>query len=236
MKKLLSTMLVGCAALLSSCSNDIRDINGHDAVNLCLPSGTLWATCNVGAEQPSDYGDVFAWGEVETKPKSRETSYSWADYKFLTPPAEGERFGMFTKYCRKSNYGNSDHKVELDPEDDVAHVQWGDKWQMPTRAQFEELVQYCTWDIDTQDDTEGYIVTGKNGQSIFLPFTEMYDILLPGGASPAAEGTNYWLKNLEYVESMASDRGAVMVLGDSPRLGYAHRYKGLSVRPVWTPK
>ena len=94
----------------------------HEWVDLGLTSGTLWATCNVGATAPEDYGDYFAWGETEPK-----EDYSWSTYKWCNGSYKTQ-----TKYCTNSKYGTVDDKTELEPEDDAAFVNWGSTWRMPT--------------------------------------------------------------------------------------------------------
>ena len=89
----------------------------HEYVDLGLPSGTLWATCNVGATAPEEYGDYFAWGET-TGYNSGKTTFNWSTYKYCN----GD-YDKLTKYCNKSSSGTVDNKTTLDPEDDVAHVQ-----------------------------------------------------------------------------------------------------------------
>lgn len=86
-----------------------------EAIDLGLPSGLKWASCNVGASSPEEYGGYFAWGEIEEK-----SDYSWDTYKWCKGSSES-----MTKYCTNSNYGTVDNKTILDPEDDVAHVKWG---------------------------------------------------------------------------------------------------------------
>lgn len=103
--------------------------DGHDYVDLGLPSGTKWATCNVGATKPEEVGNFYAWGEVEPK-----DNYDCSTYKY------GYSDCTVTKY--KIGY-NEDNKRVLDLEDDAAYVNWGGKWRMPTKAQFEELVSQC---------------------------------------------------------------------------------------------
>lgn len=134
----------------------------HEWVDLGLPSGTLWATCNVGANAPEQYGDYFAWGE--TTPKE---NYDWSTYKWC----DG-RDSTMTKYCTNSSYGYNgftDNKTELDPEDDAAYVNWGPNWRMPTAEQRQELAKQCTWTWTTRNGVYGRKVTGPNGKSIFLP-------------------------------------------------------------------
>ena len=125
-----------------------------------------WATFNVGASKPEDYGDYFAWGETEPK-----ENYNWATYKWC----EGTDKTM-TKYCSDSNYGNNgftDNKMELDLSDDAAHANWGGNWRMPTDAELTELREQCTWTWTTQDGVNGYkVISKKSGytdKSIFLP-------------------------------------------------------------------
>jgi hypothetical protein len=131
----------------------------HEYVDLGLPSGTLWATCNVGATCPEEYGDYFAWGE--TVPKD---VYSWSTYKWCngTPMT-------LTKYCTSSSLGTVDDKTELEPEDDAATVNWGEPWCIPSREQQYELVNQCTWTWTTHNGVNGQLVTGPNGNTIFLP-------------------------------------------------------------------
>ena len=129
------------------------------AVDLGLPSGTLWADRNIGADSPEGYGDYFACGE--TSPKS---VYNWSTYKYC----EGS-YDTLTKYCTKSSYGTVDNKTVLEAADDAATANWGDSWRMPTHAEQEELNSKCTWTWTTSNGVNGYRVTGPNGNSIFLP-------------------------------------------------------------------
>ena len=134
----------------------------HEWVDLGLPSGTLWATCNVGANVPEEYGDYFAWGETEP-----QELYDWSTYKWCF----GDEFSL-TKYCHKSDYGYNgytDDKTELDPEDDAAYVNWGPSWRMPTAQQLGELYENCTWTWTQLNCVNGYLVTGPNGNTLFLP-------------------------------------------------------------------
>ena len=138
-----------------------EEINGRRYVDLGLPSGLKWATCNVGASKPEDYGGYYAWGETEEK-----DNYDWSTYKWCKGSDD-----TMTKYCTSSSYGTVDNKTVLDREDDVAHVKWGGTWRMPTLDEQEELLNNCTWTWTTQNGVTGYKVTGPNGNSIFLPAT-----------------------------------------------------------------
>ncbi len=152
-----------------------------EAVDLGLPSGLKWASCNVGATKPEEYGAYFAWGETEPK-----SNYDWLTYKW----SNGE-YNKLTKYCTNSDYYNDywdgigpmDNKTVLDLEDDAAHVNWGGSWRMPTDAEWTELRTECTWTWTTQGGKNGYKVTSKTtGNSIFLPaagyrhYTELSDV------------------------------------------------------------
>ena len=128
-----------------------------------------WATCNVGANRPEEYGDYYAWGETEPK-----DFYFWDTYKYC----DGT-YNSLTKYT-DSAYGKdgfSDNKSVLDPEDDVAHVKWGGNWRIPTKDELEELRTKCTWTSTTLNGVKGYSVTsnvdGYTDRSIFLPATGM---------------------------------------------------------------
>lgn len=135
--------------------------DGYEWVDLGLPSGTLWATCNIGANSPEQAGDYFAWGE--TAPKEE---YSWSNYKWC----EGS-INTMTKYCNSSDWGVVDNKMTLDPEDDAATVNWGSNWCMPTADQIAELTKsdYTTVELTTMNDVPVLKITSKkNGNSIVL--------------------------------------------------------------------
>ena len=134
----------------------------HDYVDLGLPSGTLWATCNVGADTPIDYGDYFAWGE--TQPKD---DYSWSTYQYCN-----DSYGnALTKYCTNSSYGYNgftDNLTTLLPEDDAATANWGNDWRMPSKEEWQELRNNTTVIWTTQNGVRGRLFTAANGNSIFL--------------------------------------------------------------------
>lgn len=140
-------------------------IDGHDYVDLGLPSRTLWATCNIGATKPEAYGNYYAWGETTTK-----SNYSWSTYKYC----KGSN-NTLTKYCTLSSNGYNgftDGIKTLLPEDDAATVNWGSNWRMPRASQFAELIDttYTTTIWTTLNGVYGRKITSKiNGNSIFLP-------------------------------------------------------------------
>ena len=136
----------------------------HEWIDLGLPSGTLWATCNIGSDNPEQYGDYFAWGETEPK-----DFYDTSNYKF------NRGSGMMTKYCTIGSFGSSgktDGLTELLPEDDAATANWGSDWQMPSLAQVEELLDtfFTSSKWTSLNDFYGTMITSKkNGNWIFLP-------------------------------------------------------------------
>jgi hypothetical protein len=134
----------------------------HAYVDLGLPTGTLWATCNVGATVPEGYGDYFAWGETEPK-----TAYDWSTYIHCKGACD-----QYIKYCNDPEYGYNgftDDLTTLLPEDDAATAQWGSGWCMPTKEQWVELYQNTTQTWTTQNGVNGGLFTARNGNSIFIP-------------------------------------------------------------------
>lgn len=153
------------------------------AIDLGLPSGTLWADRNIGADSPEGYGDYFAWGE--TTPKS---TYNWSTYKYC----KGS-YDTMTKYNNNSSYGTVDNKTVLELSDDAATANWGSNWRMPTHEEHEELNTKCTWTWTTRNGVKGYKVTGPNGNSLFLPAAgSCYD----SSVSLVGSGGCYWSGSL----------------------------------------
>ena len=188
-------------------------INGHEYVDLGLPSGLKWATCNVGADSPEGYGNYYAWGETETK-----TEYTQDNS--LT-------YGL-TKYELKSQ-GYIDGSGNLTPSHDAATANWGGSWRMPTEAELEELKNICTWTWITQNGVMGYNVTGPNGNSIFLPAAgSRY------GASLHNVGIygKYW-SSTPFDGSSGVNNAYNLYFGDGgERVYYSGLNNGLTVRPV----
>ena len=193
-------------------------LDDYAYVDLGLSSGLLWATCNVGAENPEDYGDYFAWGETETK-----DTYDWSTYKWCNGT-----YTTQTKYCVSSSYGIIDNKTVLDADDDVAHVQWGDYWRMPTKAEQDELRIECTWTWTQVKGVDGYKVTGSNGNFIFLPAS---GVRKNSDLYVGTEGY-YWSSSL-YTSSSSDAYYVYIYLNGFYREGYDRCY-GRSVRPVWS--
>ena len=198
--------------------------NGYEWVDLGL--SVKWATCNVGATKPEEYGDYFAWGEVEPKDYYDWSNYKWCKGTYLTK----------TKYCTNpsSAYDSIvDNKTTLELVDDAAHVNWGGKWRMPNNTELTELRELCTWTKSSQNGVEGYKVTsnksGYTDKSIFLPMAGLYRS--GSSFSSAGNGGYYWSRSLD-TETTSYAWGICFYL-DTPiyKVG-VERPSGLSVRPV----
>ena len=184
---------------------------GVEAVDLGLPSGIKWASCNVGATKPEEYGGYYAWGETEEKDDYSPETYLY--YKYVSGNIEDE--------VNWINIGSEISGTEYD----VAHVKWGGSWRMPTLAEIEELIDKCTWTWITYNGVEGNKVTGPNGNSIFLPAAGYRS-----GTRVDSQGSdgNFWLGTLDW--------GCIAYYlnfydGNVNRYGF-HRSEGHSVRPV----
>ena len=154
-------------------------VRGNDYVDLGLPSGTLWATCNIGASNPEDFGEYYAWGETQTK-----STYTWENYRY----AQGTSWSdpRLTKYCSKSDMGNNgftDDLMVLQGSDDPAVVIWGGGWHTPSYEQWEELMMNTKEQWTERNGVKGRLFTSRNnGQTLFLPAagsllgSEPYDV------------------------------------------------------------
>ncbi len=221
-KSILFSVLVVGATLLQAQSITVHQTCGQngqvvkaipDAVDLGL--SVKWANMNVGATTPEGYGNYYAWGETSAK-----ETYNWSTY-FDTNDG-GSTF---------AKYNNEGDKKVLDPEDDAAHVNWGGSWRMPTKGEWQELLDNCTWTWTTQNGINGYKVTsnkaGYTDKFIFLPAagSRLYGSALDGVGSFGY----YWSSSLwEY-----SDRAWLFCFGFGGRnLNDGSRHDGRSVRPV----
>ena len=193
--------------------------NGHEWVDLGL--SVKWATCNVGATKPEEYGNYYAWGETEPK-----TNYNWSTYKWYSGSAETQ-----TKYCTDSSYGTVDNKTTLELEDDAARANWGGAWRMPTDDEWTELLENCTrtWTNDYNGTgVAGRIVTSKiNGNSIFLPAAGSRNDESLGDAGYYGR---YWSSSL--FTGIPDNAWHVSFSSDYVNRDYFYRGGGLSVRPV----
>lgn len=160
----------------------------HEYVDLGL--SVKWATCNLGATKPEEYGNLYAWGETVTK---YENGYSWDNYIYCNGSNS-----KLTKYCKDRKYGDNgftDNKTTLDPEDDAANINWGDNWRIPTADEWQELLDSCIMSPRTLNGVWGAFFTstvpGYEDHSIFLPFAGGTFLSNPGGTQG-----NYWSSTL----------------------------------------
>ena len=222
MNKRLLTMFSALVPMTLAIAQAPADVQ---AVDLGLPSGLYWASCNVGATTPEGYGYYFAWGETDSK-----KDYSWATYKYANV---GEFYHhKFTKYCTDASSGDNgfiDNKTVLEPEDDAATANWGDVWRMPTDAEWTELREQCTWTWTAQNGVNGYQVASKtNGNSIFLPAAGFRD----GNAAPYVAGRRGYYGSSSLLENSSDDIWIVTFNHEKVERDNDKRNKGLSVRPV----
>ncbi len=192
----------------------------HAYVDLGLPSGLLWATYNVGAASPEDYGDYFAWGETQPKDTYNLSTYQYCNGSYNT----------LTKYCNNSSYGYNgftDNLTTLLPEDDAAAANWGGNWRMPTKEEFQELYNNTTVTWTQQNGVNGRLFTASNGNSLFLPAAgyRYYSSLYGAGSIGY-----YWSSSLgtaypDYAWLLDFDSGNYNVYELT-------RFCGQSVRPV----
>ncbi|MBO4875918.1 MAG: hypothetical protein J5542_11500 [Bacteroidales bacterium] len=224
MKKLLLFFaIVSVAGMLASCNGNgktaeagseenaaeaeaVGMLQGYCYVDLGL--SVNWATCNVGANAPEELGDYYAWGET-----SKKDNYTAESHKFYG--GEGEFGPKYTKYT------SDDNLEKLEVADDAASNSWGNVWRMPTKAEFQELIDKCTW---TWKDN-GYEVKGANGQTIFLPLTGAF---WNGSVCNEKIDGLYWSSTADgsmkaYYLSFADQRKQVSCDG---------RYYGHQIRPV----
>ena len=161
--------------LVSACKEESYSYNGHDYVDLGL--SVKWATCNVGAQNPEDFGEYYAWGETRSK-----LTYTWRGYRFR---ASGNSFSdiKFSKYNHEE-FSVTQKKMTpmnavLEPADDVANQEWGGDWRMPTKQEIEELVWNCDWTWTTRNGVNGVKILSKvegyTDRSIFIPAAGLRD-------------------------------------------------------------
>ena len=174
--------------------------NGHEWVDLGL--SVLWATCNVGASSPSDYGNYYAWGETDTK-----SSY-WID--------------------NSRTYEKSMGDISGNPSYDAATANWGDGWRMPTKEEFEELQNRCDWQLTTRGGHNGYDVTGPNGNSIFLPAV---GLRCGSSLDGVRAGGHYWSSTPDWSNPECA-YSLYFFDNGSHSVGWFNRSLGQSVRPV----
>ena len=194
-------------------------------VDLGLPSGNLWAKCNLGASSPEAYGDYYAWGEVEPKQEYTKSNHKW--YKDGAP-SQG-----FTKY------NNEDGKLKLEDEDDAVIQKIGNGWRTPTLADFRELTnqKYTTIEKTTLNGVAGYQITSKkNKKSIFIPFAGFKNSEKPQTrAISDDESVAVCMTNLRRIDNMVYNAWTFAFQQDRIGRYGKRRYDGISIRPVKGP-
>ncbi len=203
--------------------------NGHDYVDLGLPSGTLWATCNVGATTPEGYGSYFAWGE--TRPKD---FYWWNTYKWCIMVDNHPKLVKYCYYSTDGYNGMVDNQTVLQAADDAATANWGEGWCMPTPSQLHELETETNSIWTTQDGVSGKVFIAKDGgSSIFLPAAGWFieDRLLDEG-----EGGSYFSNTLVLEGAQSFSAGRLGIIPNGTESDSYNRSCGFSVRPVRSTK
>ena len=201
---------VGDVYVFSSVKSFTTEDIPEGAVDLGL--SVLWASCNVGADSPEEYGGYFAWGETTTK----------SDYSSSTSIT----YGLSISALEYRGIIGADG--QLAPAYDAATVNWGDDWRMPTLDEIEELIDRCTWEWTSVNEVNGRLVTGPNGNSIFLPAAGYRN-----GADVFHRGSNgfYWSATLDSRYSTSSAYCLYFYDGNDD-WGSPYRGYGLAVRPV----
>ena len=220
-----SVLVAGCNKPDEPDNGGGNEVNTHEYVDLGLPSGILWATCNVGASSPEDYGDYFAWGE--TMPKEL---YDWKSYRYGNFRNDGYELN---KYCTDSCYGLEsfvDGLAILEPADDAAKANWGAEWRIPTIEEWEELFLNTTGAWTTQNGVKGWSITASNGASLFLPAAGYW-----WGDAFNAELGLYWSSSLNK-EFPYRSWGFHFNVDSSHLCGSSDRNRGQSVRAVCSKK
>ena len=194
--------------------------NGYAYVDLALPSGILWATCNIGSTTPEGSGDYFAWGEIEPKDQ-----YTWKTYKW-----SNGNDSTFYKYNTDSSRGIVDNITTLSPADDAATVNWGGNWRMPTYSELSELRTdtLCTWVWTTLNGVKGHRITSKrNGNSIFLPAAGCI-------SNKAVSNANYtgYYNSSSLIPHYSNDSRYLVFRSSYYSSGEVVRSHGLPIRPV----
>ena len=202
--------IAAAALVMFSCGKENQKFR-IGAVDIGL--SVKWANANLGAEAPEGYGDSYAWGETQTKEVFSFASYHWYHL-------DGDNAPFLTKYNNSSYYGTVDNKVVLDAADDVAHVQLGGKWRMPTKREVEELISTqindnYRWQLKFVNGQYGWMITYLvNKNAIFIPYGGKY----------------IWSSSLDEEGPLSA---YYVIFSESNIIGtYDERFRGHKVRPV----
>ena len=231
-KTIFGLVFVMAVAMMASCSDDDDDETADpirtdktpaniEAVDLGLPSGTMWANMNIGAQKPEDFGLYFAWGETQgyTADSTDGRQFNRVHYKWC-----GEEDNTWSKYSGT----NGDGKTVLDIEDDAAHINWGGGWVMPSVDDFKELLDNTTSELDTLSGGNARVFTSKiNGNKIILPRAGFR--MNTGYYFPANLGLYWSSVNDAEKPGMAKNLYGLQV---GPDIGTYMRVWGLPIRPV----
>lgn len=217
----------------------------REAVDMGL--SVKWATCNVGALQSHEVGDYYAWGEIEPYYesgyaqfeypvwKNGKTGYNWLSYKYCNGSASSitkyTTSNSISYYDYNNNDASYDGKTILEMEDDVAHLEWGETWRIPTREQFDELINNCNWTWTAIDGVKGYKITsrmtGYTSRSIFIPATGYRS---DNSIYSANEYGYYWSNSLN--ESTNYNAWMLYLYVYGTYIDANNRKYGMAIRPV----
>ena len=223
-----SPVLLLGICFLASCSKDVNPEPSGDIPNsVDLGLSVNWSSCNLGAVEPEGLGGYYQWaGSEDVTPREFYLNWSNCPYHMGTSSSYG-----FTKYNSNPSYGTVDNKTVLDPGDDVANVELGGNWRMPTGAEWAELIDNCTWTWGRYNGVYGYTVVSKKpgytDKSIFLPAAGCRYIYYYSGVG---SGGSYWSSSLS--TDAPCDASSLYFISDNVMMRAYNRYYGFSVRPV----
>jgi len=201
-----------------------------DWIDLGLPSGVLWASCNVGANSPEGFGDYFAWAETTPKPE-----YNWDNYRYCH--VNGAGTPKLTKYCKYDSYGYNDYSdnlTTLEPCDDAATAYYGGDARTPTYYEWKELMDNCSFEWTTLNSVYGYRITGSNNNTIFLPAADIRTI---AHGHLFNDNGCYWSASLglDYIcgiDDLTTYGWVFLFREGNPHDSRCLRYMGMTVRAV----
>ena len=212
----------------------------HDPQDSCIVDLGLsikWASCNLGASKPQEYGDYYAWAEIEpyyssldplTWKEKKPDGYAWTSYSWA-----GETSPLMKKYCPSNTTiywgkeGEPDNKGIIDPEDDAATVKLGSAWRIPTEDEWKELMDKCKWTWTALEGVDGFVIAAENGNSIFLPAAGTFNACERFDAGSLC---GYWSSTLN-----KSLPDTAIILNMHQGYGFTAsslRYNGYPIRPV----